>query len=138
MGGGGVETGVIRQTVRLDASPAIVYALLVDPERHTAFTDAPATGEPVVNGAFTAWAEYIVGRHLVLEPGRLIVQEWRTSEWPEGAPPSRLEIVLAADGEGCILTMVHGDVPASQIDDYAQGWEDFYWAPMRAYLAQRT
>jgi hypothetical protein len=30
--------------------------------------------------------------------------------------------------------MVHSNVPAEQADDYAQGWIDFYWKPLKEYF----
>jgi hypothetical protein len=30
--------------------------------------------------------------------------------------------------------MVHSKVPVEQGDEYAQGWIDFYWEPMKKYF----
>ncbi len=63
-----------------------------------------------------------------------IVQERPTSEWPRGAPPSRLEITLRGEGEGTELSLVQASVPAEQVEDYAQGWHDRYRTPLSAFL----
>src|SRR5689334_13118284 len=68
-----------------------VYSALLDARNHAAFTGAAATGSGRVGSKFTAWDGYISGKNLELEPGKRIVQEWLTTEWPDGAPPSRLE-----------------------------------------------
>ena len=88
----------------------------------------------VVGGRFTAWEGYITGRNVSLTKGKRIVQEWSTSEWPDGYPPSLLTITLSKGKGGTLLKMVHSKVPASQRDDYAQGWRDWYWTPLKAYL----
>src|SRR5260370_38991126 len=75
--------------------PAQVYDALVNARKHAAFTGAAATGAAKVGGKFTAWDGYIFGKHLELEPPRRIVQEWATTEWPAGSPPSKLEWVFA-------------------------------------------
>ena len=91
-----------------------------------------------VGGKFTAWEGYIFGRNLELVRGKKIVQEWSTTEWPEGYPPSRLEITLTKSREGTTLRMVHSRVPASQRADYAQGWKDSYWNPLKEYFKAKS
>jgi hypothetical protein len=58
----------------------------------------------------TAYNGYISGKVLGLWPGMGLLQTWRTTEWPEGAADSRLEISLAPAGKGTRLTMVHSEV----------------------------
>ena len=70
------------------------------------------------------------------EKGKKIVQEWTTSEWPEGYPPSVLELDLKKVPEGTELTMTHSKVPEEQADDYEEGWMDYYWNPMIEYFKQ--
>jgi activator of HSP90 ATPase len=127
-------TKTITQTETFQAKPAEVYEALVDPKRHSKFTGSRATGKPKVGERFTAWDGYISGKHLALKPGERIVQEWRTSEWPEGHPPSIVEITLKEFGNGTRLRMVHSKVPAEQVESYRQGWIDFYWAPLKRYF----
>lgn len=128
------KTTSLEQTQVIPATPAAVYEALVDPVRHAAFTGAEATGDPVEGEMFTAWDGYIEGRHLTLEPGRRIVQEWTTAEWPAGQPPSRLEFRLEACAEGTRLTLTHSDIPESQADSYGKGWIEYYWKPLRRYF----
>jgi len=90
-----------------------------------------------VGGKFTAWDGYIFGKNLELEPGRKIVQGWTTTEWPEGYPPSRLEITLRKRPGGTELKMVHSNVPAEQKDEYAGGWRSFYWEPLEAHFKSK-
>ena len=89
-----IEVVTIVQEEIFDAAPMDVYEALVDPAKHAAFTGSTATGEPVEGGTFTAWDGYIEGRHERLVPGARIVQLWRTTEFPEGHPDSRLELEL--------------------------------------------
>jgi len=87
-----------------------------------------------VGGKFTAWDGYIFGKTLEFEPDSRIVQAWRTSEFPDEAPDSRLEVVLKATKGGTKMTLTHTEMPAGQADSYRQGWEDFYFKPMKAYF----
>jgi len=124
--------------VILPASPRAVYDAFVDPRRHAAFTDSPAAGSRRVGARFSACGGYISAVHRELVPGRRIVQDWSTTEWPEGAPVSRLELTLKPVPRGTELRMVHSNVPASQADAYRQGWIDYYWAPLKAYFEKRV
>ena len=114
-----------------------LYDALLNARKHAAFTGARATSVARVGGRFTAWDGYICGTHLELEPPRRIVQAWWTTEWPAGAPPSRLEWRFRAKRGGTEVTMVHSNVPASQAASYRQGWIDYYWNPLKAYFSGR-
>jgi activator of HSP90 ATPase len=71
-----------------------------------------------------------------LVKGKRIVQEWKTTEWPD-YPPSIVEFTLKKKGIGTKLTMVHSKVPSEQAESYRQGWIDFYWEPMKKYFKKR-
>jgi uncharacterized protein YndB with AHSA1/START domain len=130
-----LEVATIVQEEIFDAAPMDVYEALVDPAKHAAFTGSTATGEPVEGGGFTAWDGYIEGRHERLVPGARIVQMWRTSEFPEGHPDSRLELELRPEAEGKTrLRLTHSGVPRDQAKSYEQGWVDHYWTPLRDFL----
>jgi activator of HSP90 ATPase len=129
-------TATIVQHVFLSATPTDVYRALTDPTVHTAFTGDLYTGDAVEGGAFTSFSGYASGTHEKLEPGRLITQSWRTTEFPDDAPSSRLEFVLEEVPGGTEVTMTHSDLPADQAENYRQGWIDFYWTPLRAHFAK--
>jgi len=124
----------ITQRILVQATPAEVYEAFVNSWIDAAFTGSPATGSARVGGRFTAWDGYISGVHRELVKGRRIVQDWRTSEWPDGAKPSRVEFSLKAVKGGTEIRMVHSDVPAEQADSYRQGWIDYYWDPLKAHF----
>jgi activator of HSP90 ATPase len=114
--------------------PRQLYDAFLDGKTHSAMTGAKATADPQLGGKFTAWDGYISGTNLELDPGKRMLQEWQTSEWPEGAPPSHLEWTFVEKDGGTEVTMVHSLVPASQSESYKQGWIDYYWTPMKAYF----
>jgi len=132
-----MKSGTIKQTVVIEATPLEVYEAYVDPKKHAAFTGQSATGTPKVGRVFTAGDGYISGKYLALEKGKRILHEWTTTEWPEGYPPSVIELTLKAKGNKTELTMVHSKVPDEQVDYYAQGWKEFYWKPMQKYFAKK-
>lgn len=119
----------------LPASPAAIYAAWLSSEGHAAMTGSPAKVEAGVGGTFSAWDGYIWGRTLELEPDRRIVLAWRTTEFPEGSSDSKVEILLERVNGDTKITLLHSQIPDGQVEDYKRGWEEFYFAPMRAYFA---
>jgi activator of HSP90 ATPase len=109
----------------------------VNPRVQAAFTGAAATGSARVGARFTAWDGYISGVNRVVERERRLVQDWKTTEWPDGAEPSRVEFVFRPMKGGTEIRMVHANVPAEQADSYRQGWIDYYWEPLKAYFRER-
>jgi activator of HSP90 ATPase len=131
------KTSTIKQVVLIPAEPKAVYAALTDAKKHTAFTGAKATGGAKVGEKITAQDGYITGKVLELEKDKRIVQEWKTTEWPDDAEPSKLEISLKKKGSGTELTMVHSKVPSDQAESYKGGWIEFYWDPMKKYFGKK-
>lgn len=130
-----MSTTSLHHTVVIPASPAEVYAAYTDPKLHAEFTGADATGEPKVGETFTAWSGYIEGTYLDIEPGKRVVQSWRTTEWPEDVAPSKLELIFTpAEDGGTTITMNHTEVPEEQADEYDAGWHASYWEPMTDYF----
>jgi len=132
-----LKTTTITQKVIIPAAPEEVYDAFIDAKKHSAFTGSKATCDPTVGGEFTAWDGYITGKNLELERGKRIVQEWITTEWPDGYGPSRLEFTFRKVNGGTELTMVHSDIPEEQAEDYRQGWIDNYWDPLKKYFQKR-
>jgi activator of HSP90 ATPase len=129
-------TKTITQTVVVPATPDEVYDAFVVARKHAAFTGAAATGSARVGGTFTSWDGYITGVHRELVKGKRIVQDWRTTEWPEGAADSQVAFTFKAVKGGTQVRMVHSNVPAEQAAGYRQGWIDYYWTPLKLYFSK--
>lgn len=121
----------------IPASPRQIYEAWLDSKEHTAFTGGEARIDSKVGGRFTAWDGYIEGKTLELEPHKRIVQSWRTSEFSAGSPDSRLEVVLEEAKDGTKVTLIHTQIPDGQGAQYKQGWIDYYFTPMKRYLASK-
>ena len=108
------QVKTIKQKVVIPAPPKEVYDAYVDPKKHSAFTESKATGKAVVGGKFTAWDGYIFGKYLELDDGKRVVQEWTTTDWLKGYPPSKLELTFREVPRGTEILMVHSNVPKEQ------------------------
>ena len=122
----------------LPAEPETVFRAWLSTEGHAAMTGSPAKVEPRVGGTFTAWDGYISGKTLELRPYSRIVQAWRTSEFAETDPDSRIEVVFELAEGGTEMTLTHSDIPDGQAESYESGWEESYFAPMREYFSSQS
>ncbi|HVP20600.1 MAG TPA: SRPBCC domain-containing protein [Anaerolineaceae bacterium] len=120
----------------IPAEPEKVYLAWLDSGMHSAFTGSLAEIDNRQGGRFTAWDGYIEGTTLELQPSRRILQSWRTTEFPEASPDSLLEVLFEPEDKGTCLTLIHTNIPDGQGENYRQGWEDFYFAPMLEYFAE--
>ena len=129
-----MSTNEFELTEIFPALPQVVFDAWMSSEKHGAMTGAKAKVEARVGGAFTAWDGYLWGKTLEMERPRRIVQSWRTSEFPEDSPDSRLEILFEKVNGGTKLTLKHSNIPAEQVESYRQGWDDSYFKPMKEYF----
>ena len=132
-------TGTIRQTVVIPAHVSAVFQAFTDSKIHSEFTSAKATGGHKITATFTAWDGYISGKVLDLIPNKFLMQEWITTSWPQGYPPSILELHFkpiknAKKRDATEITMIHSKVPLEQVDEYTTGWEEYYWKPLQEYF----
>jgi activator of HSP90 ATPase len=120
----------------LPVSPKRIYEAWIDSEEHSGFTNSEAKIDSHEGGEFSAWDGYITGKTITLEPFSRIVQTWRTTDFKEDEHDSLLEIIFEPVDSGCKVTLNHTELPAGSKDEYIQGWEDFYFAPMQEYFIE--
>lgn len=134
-----VNTGTktIRQHATLKATPYAVYEMLMDSKLHAAFSGGAASVSRKVGGKFTAYDGYIEGKNLELVPDKKIVQAWRGSDWPKGHYSEVTFTFIAVKG-GTKIDFLQTNVPTSQYEDISEGWKEFYWQPMKVWLAERA
>ncbi len=128
----------IRQTVVFDAPPHAVFEALLDSRKHAAFTGQRARISRKVGGRISAGDGYIEGRNLRIEKDKVIVQSWRTTDFDAGDPDYQVMFHFSKKGSGTRLMFVHSKVPDRLADEFRQGWIDFYWVPLKAYLGAPT
>lgn len=84
----------IRQTVNLDAPPHVVFGALLDSKKHSAFTGDTARISRKVGGTFSTFGGYATGKNLRIEKDKVIVQSWRTTDFKEKEPDSKVTFHL--------------------------------------------
>jgi len=121
---------------KIPATAKQVYEAWMESRKHADFTGDTADIQPEVGGSFTIGSGYITGQNLELEPYHHIVQAWRTTEFPDSAPDSWLEVILEDSPNGCSLTLNQERLPEDQVESYRTGWQEYYFEPLKEYFSK--
>ena len=128
----------MRETIRLSetfpVSAKILFDAWLSSDKHSSFTGGKAQILSRRGTRFTAWDGYIKGTNVIIQPYGRIVQKWRTTEFPPGAPDSNLEILFEKVDGGTKLTILHTNLPPGDGRKYEKGWQDYYFKPMKKYF----
>jgi activator of HSP90 ATPase len=130
-----MKTKSIRQTVTFDASPEIVYSLLMDQKKHSTVTGSKVIMSTKVNGKFRVFDGYCHGFNIELIEGKKIVQAWHFAE--DGWPDDHFSICtfqLEKAGDKTKLKFLQTFVPEHKVESLKEGWKQFYWDSMKLYL----
>ncbi len=122
----------------LPASPDKVFDMYLDAAAHAAFTGLPVTIEPRAGGTFRAFDGMLSGKILHIELKRLIVQTWRSVNWPATAIDSVLTLTFWPEKDGARIELAHINVADEDFAGVSHGWEKYYWTPWRAYLTSQS
>jgi len=120
----------------LPATPDKLFDMYLDAEAHAAFTGLAVTLEPHAGGVFRAFDGMLAGTILHIQPKSLIVQTWRSVNWPLTAMDSVLTLSFWPAEDGGRIELVHINVADDDFAGVSQGWETYYWTPWRAYLTK--
>lgn len=130
-----MKTRTIQQSVTIKTSPQKVYEALMSSRLHSAFTGDVARMSKKIGGTFSVFSGYARGKNLELVKDEKIVQTWRADEkrWPKDHM-SIATFLLEPAGKHTRLVFTHEDVPAEYADSIADGWEKYYWEPIKQLL----
>ena len=122
--------GTIERDVRIAAPPAIVWTFWTDPERIVRWMGRTATVDPRPGGRIRidyGSGHVMLGEVVELDPPKRLVLTWGWEDPAEAvqAGGSRVEVDLAADGDGTRLRLRHSGLPDGERDSHAEGWDYF-------------
>lgn len=125
----------IKQRVKFRLSPERVYSLLVDSKLHSQLTGQQAMISKKVGGTFSIRGGRVSGIIVDLEPGKRLVQAWRSKEFPVGIfSMAAFQLSRTKDG-GTELVLTHRGVPKDLIPAVEREWRNLYWEKIRALTA---
>ena len=120
----------------IPATPAKIYETWLSSKGHAAMTGGAAKMSKRVGTSVSAWDGYITGKNLELVENAKIVQSWRTTEFPEDHPDSKITVTLKALKAASKLTLKHTGVPDGQTSYERGGWQRSYFEPMTNYFSK--
>jgi len=121
----------VRRQVRIEARPETVYSFFTEPEKLLRWKGVEADLEPRPDGLYRVRINarnLMEGRFVELVPYRRIVFTWGWEIPGDPVPPgsSTVEVTLAPDDSGTLLTLVHRGLPDEQAAaGHAEGWDHF-------------
>jgi activator of HSP90 ATPase len=127
-----IKTKDLKQVVLITATPDKVYSVLTDPKVHSKFTDSKATNTDKI-GEFRAYGGYAWGNNLELVKNEKIAQTWTCEDWPK-EHYSQVVYGLKREGNKTKLTFIQTGIPLDKYEEIKQGWEEFYWEPLKSFL----
>ena len=127
-------TKPIVQSVTFKASPKRLFQIYATAKLHSAATGANARISAKAGAKFTAFDGMLVGKNLLVVPGRMIVQAWRAAHWKKSDLDSILTLTFSKAPGGSRIDLVHVGVPQHDHKGVTQGWPKYYWKPWRDYL----
>jgi activator of HSP90 ATPase len=127
-------TSIMTHTVFPNVGAATLFNFYTNAAKHAQVTGAPAMITDKLGEPFNLYDGYCFGENLHLELNKLIVQAWRTNNWPPDVDDSIVVLRFVEENNDMHLYLTHADVPVSMADALRQGWHDFYWVKWRQYL----
>jgi activator of HSP90 ATPase len=130
-----MHTGIIKQNIFFKASKQEVYNLLMDEKMHSSFTGSPVIMSSEINGKFDVFDGYCKGHNIELIKNEKIVQAWQFAEdgWDNDHYSICTFVFNEKDG-GTELSFTQEKIPNHKVQDLENGWNEYYWEPMMAYL----
>lgn len=126
---------IIEQRYLIRATPDKIWRALTNPKVIEKWGGGPAKMSDKVGFEFSLWGGDIYGKNVEVinssKSEKKLVQEWYGGEWEF---PSLVTFILNYDGEKTEVILVHKDLPKDEITDFAEGWRDFYFGPIKKLL----
>lgn len=116
---------------RIAASPETVFEFFVEPDKMIQWMGRSARLDPRAGGEFyiDINAEAIAsGEYVAVEPPDRIVFTWGWNGEDSVTKPgsTTIEVLLAADGDGTHLRLIHRDLPSPEsAEKHGHGWRHY-------------
>ncbi len=117
-----------------NVNPATLFELYTSQTKHIEVTGAPAIISDQLGEPFNLYNGFCFGENIELKKNKLIIQSWRTDNWPDGVDDSIVIIRLIEDGGDTYLYLTHAGLPEEMAESLSNGWKEFYWNKWKTYL----
>ena len=115
----------------IPATPQEIYTALTNPLTIELWTGETAEMSTEPGSEFSMWEGSIVGKNLEFEQDKKIVQQWYFDGQPEA---SVVTIKLHPDKNGTSVELRHTNIPDSEYDSFADGWDNSYYGQLTDFF----
>lgn len=124
----------IKQTYTINAPAQQVWEVLTKTKHIEQWTASPAAFDSSEGGTFSLWGGDIHGVNTKVVPPTLLEEDWYSND--DANPNHCYKVSFALSEKNGITTieLTHAGVPDSAVKDYADGWHDYYFAPIKSLL----
>ncbi len=132
-----MQTKTITQTALFQAQPLEVFNLLATSKGHKAFTGYPARITPKKGSNFSVYDYSLNGIVVKVVKNKQLTLSWQCEMkgWPK-THYSQVDFTLIKTKTGTKLSFKQTGVPSSCYADIRDGWKEYYWTPIKDYLAK--
>jgi uncharacterized protein YndB with AHSA1/START domain len=119
----------------INASRHDVWQALVNPDRVSQWSGAPAQAGDRVGAQFSLWQGHLWGTITAVDPGRILEQAWHSVDMEQDEPTKVIfHLDDAADG-GTVLHLRHDNIASAHNQrSFAAGWDDKYVGPLKRFV----
>ena len=118
----------VAASIYIDAPPEVVFRYLIDPRAMTSWMGEYAELDARPGGRFAVNIRGVPvrGSYLHVQAPHRVVINWGYAG-AERHPPgtSTVEFRLIASGDGTLVEVRHGDLPAAEGDAHCRGWDHY-------------
>jgi activator of HSP90 ATPase len=125
---------IIKQTYEIKAPIKEVWRALTDEEIIQEWGGSPVKMDDKVGTEFEFWGGDIWGKNLEVESGKKLVQEWFGGDWKE---PSKVTFVLSEKDGVTTVELTHENLPDEEVDNFDDGWKEYYMGPIKELLENK-
>ena len=122
----------IDQTYEVNAPIENVWHALTDATLINKWNAGPATFDAQEGGTFSLWGGDIHGTNTKVIPNELLEQDWYGHDNPDVC--YKVSFSLSEDSGVTLVHLIHADVPDDEVQDFADGWKDYYFDPIKQLL----
>jgi activator of HSP90 ATPase len=111
----------------IPAPPVEVYLALTNPLSIKLWTGGEAQMSTEPGTEFWLWDGDILGKNLLFEENKKIVQQWYFDGQDE---PSIVTFKLHEHQKGTSVELLHTNIPDDSFDEFVDGWNSSYFAEL--------
>jgi activator of HSP90 ATPase len=117
----------------IPAPPEEVYLALTREPTIELWTGARAQMQAEAGTEFSLWDDSIIGKNLLFEENRKIVQQWYFGEEHED---SIVTIKLHPHKQGTSVELHHSNIPEEDYENITDGWNEDYFGSLADFYSE--